>query len=218
VTTSNHTETLRTVEYRSTWQESDRVFAGVDDVAVVEKVSILGAYERNYDSRIDLVLRGVRAHTEDTVFRLQPDLGTRLQETGGQNRHTNTQVAVHAVLQLLGGSSSDLLPSKTCCVLDFRLLVGSLAAVLLFLSKHDYFNLLVDTGGYDSVNVDSGQVDFHRVDLADFNNVFGLDTKLAVALGMLYGNETYLDNGKFGGLSHECTERSGGVSRTTIRN
>mgnify|MGYP006950208883 CR=1 FL=1 len=124
--------------------------------------------------RVDLILGRVGTHTQNTILGLQPDLSAWWQETGRQDRHTDTQVAVHAVLQLLGGTSSNLFPSKSRWGLDLFRLVRGLAAVLLFLSKHDHFNLLVDAGRHDSINVDSRQVDLHGVELANLDNVLGL--------------------------------------------
>ena len=112
------------------------------------------------------------AHTEQTVLRLEPHLHAIGDERGNKRRHTNTEVDVVAVLQLLGRAADDLLATGA------RLALSESAGggVLLALSGADGLDLdlLRRRRLHDAVHVDAREVDLHRVKGADGDDVLGL--------------------------------------------
>lgn len=59
--------------------------------------------------RVLLAGLGVTTQTQNTVLRLQDNLDALGQVGRGDQRHTNTEVDVHAILELLGGTLDDTL-------------------------------------------------------------------------------------------------------------
>ena len=178
VTSTDHSEGLGRVENGSTRDKGDGLLAGVDDVGV------------------ELLLGGVTAHSEDTVLGLEPDVDALGDVVGSENGDTDTKVAVVAVLELLGRTLGD-----TDTVL-LRLALGGvvlgLGGGLGGLSQGDELNLLLLSSGDDAVDVDTGEVNVHGVDLADLDNVLSLDERV------------------LGSLGDEGTEGAGGVTEDTV--
>lgn len=68
------------------------------------------------DLRVDLVLRRVRSHTENTVLTFQPNLHTRRKVLGNQSGHTDTKVDVETDSYIV----SDLSPATIYVELHTR--------------------------------------------------------------------------------------------------
>jgi hypothetical protein len=54
--------------------------------------------------RVLLTRARISTETQDTVFRLENNLNALGQEGGGDKRHTDTQVDVHAILEFLSST------------------------------------------------------------------------------------------------------------------
>lgn len=160
VATSDHTEGLGGVKNGSTRNEGDGFFTGVDDVGVY------------------LLFSGVRAHTQDTVLTLDPDLHTIWQVVSRQDGDANTQVDIGTIVKLLARSLSNLLTlSLASALTDRSLLTRRGGDILVLLSSGEDFDFLVLGGGDNSVDKNTGEIDLHRVELADLDNVLGLDNR-----------------------------------------
>jgi len=86
VATADHAEGLDGVEDRGARKKSDGLLAGIDDVGV------------------DLLLGGQGAHAEDTVLGLEPDLAALGHKVRDEGRHTDAEVGIASVRELLGGT------------------------------------------------------------------------------------------------------------------
>ena len=153
-TSADHAETLLAAEDSSSGQEGDSLLTGVYHISVLR------------------ALLGVRAQTENTVLRLQLDFNLGANKAGGKHGHSDTQVGVHAILELLGRTTHDTL------TLSCRLAAseGSLGVgVVLVLGECVFLNVLL-AGALDDVgDVDSGQVDSLGGNLTGLYDVLGLD-------------------------------------------
>lgn len=156
---ANHTEALVGAEQGSTTAKSDGLLAGVDQISVL------------------LTGLGVATQTQDTVLGLQNDLNTLGQVGGGDQRNTNTKVDVHAILELLGGTLDDTLTASGS-------LTGTSSEHLTgVLGVGNLLNLSLSVALDDSVDVDALQVDVLGSNLANLDNVIGLNESNLGVLG-----------------------------------
>ena len=54
--------------------------------------------------RVHLLRRRVWSHAKNAIFTLQPNAYTRLEVTGNECRHANTEVDVESILQLFSST------------------------------------------------------------------------------------------------------------------
>lgn len=151
LTSADHTEGLLGAEEGSAGVQSDGLLAGVDQVRVL------------------LAGLGVVTKTEDTVLSLQNDFNTRGQVGGSEERNTNTEVDVHAVLEFLGGTLDDTLTAGSgFAVTTSKHLAGVLGV-------NNLVELLLLGALDDSIDVDTLEVDVLGSDLTNLNNVVSLN-------------------------------------------
>src|SRR5699024_3074110 len=93
-------------------------------------------------------------------------------------RHTNTKVNIHSVLELLGGTLDDTFPT------DSSVTRASLEHLSRVLGKGSLLNHGLLSALNDLVDIDTLQVDIFRIDFTNVDNVFRFN------------------NGKFGVLRH----------------
>lgn len=150
---ADHAEALLGAETAGPRVQGDGLLAGVDQVGVL------------------LALDRVGPQAENAVFGLQLHLDRRVDEAGREHGHADAQVGVHAILELQGGALDDALAlARRVALAEAVLDVG-----VLVLAERELFNLLLRRALDHLGHVDAGQVHRHRVDLAHFDNVFGLD-------------------------------------------
>lgn len=149
VPTADHSEGLVAGEGSGARKVGDGLLASVNPVGV------------------HLILRGEGAHTEETVLRLKGDGHTGEEVVGRLGGDTNTEVDVHTVLELEGGTAGDDL-------------AGVVVLGLLSLGGHTTGEgALLDgdlVAGYvdHAVDVDAGEVHLIRVKGAVLDQVLDL--------------------------------------------
>lgn len=151
-TGADHSEGLVTAEAAGTGLESDSLLAGVDDIGIL------------------LTLLGVRAETENTVLGLQDNLDGGVDEVGSKDGHTNTEVGVHAVLELLSGTADN-----TLALVGGLTLTKSSGVSTLLLGVGVLLNLRGESALDDTLDVDTGQVDGSGINLAGLDDVLSLN-------------------------------------------
>lgn len=158
---ANHAEALLAAKYGGTGVEGDGLLASVDEVSILK------------------ALLGVRAEAENAILGLQLNLDFRSDEAGGEHWHADTQVGVHAVLELLGGAANDALALGR----GFTRAEGGLSGrVVCVLAKGKLFNVLGSGALDDTLDVDAGQMNGLGRNLTGLDNVLGLnDGHLGVA-------------------------------------
>lgn len=149
---ADHAKGFVAAEAAGTGLESNSLLAGVDKIGVL------------------LTLLGVRAETENTVLRLQGHLDGGVDEAGSKHGHTNTEVGVHAVLELLSGTADD-----TLALVGGITLTESRGVSALLLGEGELLDLLGGGALDNTLDVDTGQVDGSRIDLAGLDDVLSLD-------------------------------------------
>lgn len=151
---SDHAEALLAAKDGSTRVQCDSLLAGIDEVSIL------------------LALFRVRAQAKNTILGLELDLDLGTDKSRSQHGHSNTQVGIHAVLELLGGAANDAVA-----------LCSSLAAsqsslglgVILVLGPSVLLNVLLAGALDDALDVDARKVHSFGGDLTGFHNVLSLD-------------------------------------------
>lgn len=148
--------------------------------------------------RINLLWCGVRSHSEDSILTLKPHLLVRGKETWCECGNTHAQVDIVSVLELLGRPAGDPLPPEESLALLLATTTTTTIGGTGFLPQLHDLEVLLRGGGHDTVDVDTGEVDLHGVQLADLDNVLGLD------------------DGEAGGLGHDGAKGTGGVAEDAV--
>lgn len=175
--TADHAEALLAAKDGGTGLERDRLLARVDEVGIF------------------LALLGIGSQTQNAVLGLELDLNLGANEARSEHRHADAEVGVHAVLELLGGTSDNELTLGGSVAAAERLLgIG----VVLILGEGVLLNVLLGGALDDSFDIDTGQVDGLRGDLTRLNNVLSLD------------------NGHLGVATHGAVEVVGGETELAV--
>lgn len=149
----DHAEAFLGPEATGARVQRDRLFTGVDQVGIL------------------LALSRVRAQAEDAVLGLQLDLDAGVHKARREHGHADAQVGVHAVLELERGTLDDAFALRGRVALAQAVLdVGA-----FFLAEGELFNLLLGRALDHARDVNARQVHGDGVDLADLDNVLGLD-------------------------------------------
>lgn len=140
VRATDHGKGVVAREQGGTGQQSNGLLAGVDQIGVL------------------LTGLGEGTKAQDTILTLQVDSDTLLEVVAGKHGHTDAQVDVHAVLELLGGTANNLLTAT-----DSLILLGSRgtndADGLVLGQGQTLDSLLVALALNDALDKDAGQVD-----------------------------------------------------------
>lgn len=143
VRAADHGKRVVAREQGSAGQQSNGLLAGIDQIGVL------------------LTGLGEGTKAQDTVLALQVDGDTLLEVVGGKHGHTNAQVDIHAVLELLGSTANNLLAAT-----DSLVLLGGGGANdadgLVLGQGQTLDSLLVVLALDDALDKDAGQVDILR--------------------------------------------------------
>ncbi|KAI6751388.1 hypothetical protein HG531_006084 [Fusarium graminearum] len=153
-TAADHAKALLAAEDGGTRLESDSLLTSVDQISVL------------------LTLLGVGSKAKNTVLRLELDLNLGADEARCEHGHTNTQVGVHAVLELLRSAADNALTLGSCVARAQSLCGLGIAGVL---GKGVLLDRLLLGALNDTLDVDAGQMDSLRGDLTGLDDVLGLD-------------------------------------------
>ena len=153
---ADHTEALLAAEDGRPGLQGHRLLAGVDQI------------------RIFLAPPRVGPQPQDAVLRLQLDLDLGPHEGRRQHRHSDPQVGVHAVAELLGGAAHDALAlGRRVAGAQSGRLAALVVAVLL--GEGELLDALLARALDHARDVDAGQVDGLGRDLPGLHDVLGLD-------------------------------------------
>ena len=140
-----------------------------DGSATVQRNSLLSGVDK-----IGVLLTRLRvaSHTQNTVLRLENDLSALRQEGRCSKGHTDTQVDIHAILELLRSTLDDALALLASLRGTLR---DSLLLLLGALIEHRALNLLALCALNHALDVDALEVDVLWSDLAVLDDLVGLD-------------------------------------------
>ena len=108
--------------------------------------------------RVDLLPRRVRAHTEDTVLTLEPDLDRGVEVLGDQSGDTNTKVNVEAVVDLPSGAASDAMSPVLGCSSSSDSGIRVCALLFSVLGESENLDFLRSGGLHDAIDIDTRDV------------------------------------------------------------
>ena len=149
---SNHGERLGGAEVGTSVSDSNGLFTSVDEIGV------------------DLVFCGESVKPEEAVLTLKGDIDARGQERSTDSRDPDTQVDVHAVVDLLSRPSDDSLPTNQGVAFTW-----DLRGKTLLMGHPELESLDIIFTLDNSMRVAGWQVDVLRVQVAIFDDLFDLD-------------------------------------------
>ena len=117
--------------------------------------------------RVDLLPRRVRAHTEDTVLTLEPDLDRGVEVLGDESGDTNTKVNVEAVVDLPSGAASDAMSPVLGCNSSSDSGIRVCALLFSVLGESENLDFLRSGGLHDAIDIDTRDVNSVRRKAAD---------------------------------------------------